>query len=228
MPDGVLVAAIADGAGSASHSHVGATVATKTAVTYLADQALTPDVLGDEDSVRSLLMNTVIASQAAVTAAAETYTAELRDLATTLIIIVATPQMVAAVQIGDGVAVANDVNNNLIALTQPQSGEYINQTTFLISPEALASAEITVCYQAIANVAVLTDGLQMLALNMVEGKPYKPFFTPLFKFAAHPQDVTAAADQLVAFLSSERVTQRTDDDLTLLLAAVTRSVKDEG
>jgi hypothetical protein len=63
----------------------------------------------------------------------------------------------------------------------------------------------------------------MLALNMLVGEPHKPFFFPLFDFAANAEDKNLAKEQLVKFLSSERITQRTDDDLTLVIAAFNNS-----
>ena len=131
---------------------------------------------------------------------------------------IATPEMVAVTQVGDGLAVAKDHKGNLLALTIPDHGEYINETTFLTSPLALDTAQIKLWRDNIVNVGVLTDGLQMLALNMLIGKPHKPFFFPLFDFIENVNDQTLAKEQLVSFLGSERVTQRTDDDLTLILA----------
>jgi hypothetical protein len=77
--------------------------------------------------------------------------------------------------------------------------------------------------QHIVNIGVLTDGLQMLALNMLVGEPHKPFFFPLFDFVANAEDKVVAKEQLVKFLCSERITNRTDDDLTLIIAALSNS-----
>jgi hypothetical protein len=131
--------------------------------------------------------------------------------------------MVAAAQIGDGMAVAKNRQGNLIALTLPNNGEYINETTFLTSLDAIDTAQMRLWREEIVNVGVLTDGLQMLALNMVVGEPHKPFFFPLFDFVENVEDKTLAKEQLVRFLGSERITQRTDDDLTLIIAAFNRS-----
>jgi hypothetical protein len=116
-------------------------------------------------------------------------------------------------------AVVKDRQGNLIALTIPNNGEYINETTFLTSLDAIDTAQMRLWREAIVNVAALTDGLQMLALNMVVGEPHKPFFFPLFDFVKNTEDRTIAKEQLVKFLNSERITQRTDDDLTLIIAA---------
>jgi Protein phosphatase 2C len=162
----------------------------------------------------------VIAAKQAVEDEAAACGCLSQDLATTLIITIATPQLAAVVQIGDGMAVAKDNMGNLLALTMPDNGEYINVTTFLTSPNGLNTAQMKLWREAIVNVGVLTDGLQMLALNIAMGAPHKPFFFPLFDFAANAEDKEVAKDQLVRFLRSDRITQRTDDDLTLIIAAL--------
>ena len=57
---------------------------------------------------------------------------------------------------------------------------------------------------------------------MPSQEPHTPFFTPLFRFAASVEEDDekrdAAGEQLAAFLSSERVNARTDDDKSLVLA----------
>jgi len=54
---------------------------------------------------------------------------------------------------------------------------------------------------------------------MATGSPFAPFFLPLFRFIASEPDAAAAQEQLTAFLSSPRVQERSDDDITLALAA---------
>jgi hypothetical protein len=63
----------------------------------------------------------------------------------------------------------------------------------------------------------------MLALNMIISEPHKPFFFPLFEFVANAGDKILAKENLMRFLSSDKITQRTDDDLTLVLAAFINS-----
>jgi hypothetical protein len=219
LPDNVLVAAVADGAGSAVSGKVGAMVAVEAAIENISVKQFTRRTLDDEQ-VRSLLNDAIIAAKLAVEDEAAACDKQPQDLATTLIITIATPELAAVVQIGDGMAVAKDRMGNLLALTMPDNGEYINATTFLTSPNALDTAQMRIWREAIVNVGVLTDGLQMLALNMAVGEPHKPFFFPLFDFAANADDKGAAKEQLATFLRSDRITQRTDDDLTLIIAAL--------
>jgi hypothetical protein len=220
LPDNILVAVVADGAGSASLGKVGAMVATEAAIENISMQEVTRGMLADDEFVRSLLTAAMVAAKKAVEEEAVACGKQTIDLATTLIIMVATPEGAAVAQIGDGVAVAKDFQGNLQALTMPDSGEYINETTFLTSDNAIETAQLRLWRQPITNIGLLTDGLQMLAINMAVGAPHKPFFLPLFDFVANAEDKPVAKEQLVKFLKSERITQRTDDDLTLVLAVL--------
>ena len=226
LPEGGLVAAVADGAGSASLGKVGAIVASQTAVETIRLQygatKNVSDLDGEEDDKKwqLLLNNALEAAKKAVEEEAIACKVTPRELATTLIIVVATPDLIAAVQVGDGVAVGCDRAGNIIALTEPQRGEYVNETIFLVSPNALENIHVNVWRGVVANIAMLSDGLQMLALEMNGSKPHAPFFFPMFQFVADVTDERDAQEQLVAFLRSERISTRTDDDLTLLLATI--------
>jgi serine/threonine protein phosphatase PrpC len=219
-PEGILVAAVADGAGSATRGELGAEVAVRVAVEAIYPGPTIPPLPEDDEGWRLLLTNTLKAARGAVEAEAAAREVTARDLATTLIVVVATHELVVAAQIGDGAAVVSDGEANLIALTTPQSGEYINETTFLISPDALEKAQVTVWRGAPKHLAVFSDGLQMLALKMPDGTPHAPFFSPLFRFVANVTNEVQAQEQLAAFLCSPRITERADDDLTLLLATL--------
>ena len=226
LSENVLVAAVADGAGSASLGKVGAIVASQTAVETIRLQyeanKNTAELLEEEDDRQwqVLLNNALETAKKAVEEEAIACKVTPRELATTLIIVVATPKLIAAVQVGDGIAVGCDRTGNLIALTAPQRGEYVNETIFLVSPHALENIQVKVWRGVVANIAMLSDGLQMLALEMNGSKPHEPFFSPMFQFVADVTDEREAQEQLVGFLRSERISTRNDDDLTLLLATI--------
>jgi hypothetical protein len=175
-----------------------------------------------------LLTDVLTAAQTALTTEAATRQVKTRELATTLIVVVVTPTLVAAAQVGDGAAIVGDATGNVIALTSPESGEYINETTFLTTPEAVYTAQVRVWHGTATHLAAFSDGLQMLALKLPEGLPHAPFFAPLFRFVANAADASEAQAQLAAFLRSPRVRERTDDDVTLLLAARTPSLSSRG
>jgi hypothetical protein len=82
--------------------------------------------------------------------------------------------------------------------------------------------------QPISRLAVMSDGLIRLALKMPAQEPHEPFFAPLFRFVEMITDPAEAEAQLAAFLSSERVNARTDDDKSLVLAARQSLASEDG
>ena len=122
--------------------------------------------------------------------------------------------------VADGAVVGADGDGKVFAITRPTSGEYLNETTFLISPGALDQIQFAHHSGNISRLALLTDGLQMVAMKVADGEPHAPFLAPLFRFIAAAEDEAKGRANLETFLASERVQSRADDDLTLLLAAV--------
>jgi serine/threonine protein phosphatase PrpC len=215
----ILIGAVADGAGSASHSEVGSKLAAQVAVEELERWcALSLPWPETEAMWTPVITKALDCARVAVETEAAAMGLEPRDLATTLIVILATPQFVVAGQIGDGAVVLSDSIGNLVALTAPQSGEYLNETTFLVSPRAVEQAQTSLWRGEVLFLAAFSDGLQMLALRMSDGAAHAPFFAPLFRFLREQKDLGEAGTQLRSFLTSQRITQRADDDLTLLLA----------
>ena len=214
--DGLIVA-VADGAGSASLAEVGARIAVEVSVQtlerrMLAVRGANAQISGDD------LKDVLAAVQSALEAEADARREPLRELATTLLLVSVSAEQVAVLQVGDGAVVAINARQELFALTVPPDAEYANATTFVTSPDALESAQIVVNTTPITALALFSDGLQRLALKLPEGIPHAPFFTPLFTFAAGMEDQTQGAAQLASFLRSPRITERADDDLTLVLA----------
>lgn len=219
LPNGILIAAVADGAGSATLAEIGAEIAVNTAVKSIAEEGLKISENDPDDCWHQLLTASLKMAREAVETEAQVREVKSRDLASTLILAIATPELIAVAQIGDGAAAIGDSDGNIIAVTVPPCGEYINETIFLISDNALETAQLRVWRGKLAHLAIFSDGLQMLALKMPEGAAHVPFFSPLFKFVGQVEDEGEAKEQLESFLKSPRVTERTDDDLTLLLAS---------
>ena len=214
LPEGAFAAVVADGAGSAELGGTGSAVAARAALDSIQETGPLPD---DSAGLRSLLIRALTHARDAVVQEAARLERDPRDLATTLIVLVATPNLVAAAQIGDGGSVI-ETPGGVVALTAPVLGEYINETTFVVSPNAIETAQYNVLLQPCLSLALFSDGLQMLALKLVTGEPFAPFFQPLFQFAAGAADAGQAATDLAAWLASPRVSARTDDDVTLVLA----------
>jgi hypothetical protein len=99
-------------------------------------------------------------------------------------------------------------------------GEYANMTNFVTDENAIELLAVRVLPALADRVAVFSDGIQRLALNMATNTAHTPFFTPFFTVLA---TATAAQEdylqvELARFLQSPAVNERTDDDKTLALA----------
>jgi hypothetical protein len=229
LPSGdgqALLIALADGAGSAEYSDLGARLAVEAALEVLGKDLTAPHSpqLDFDRSMRSAFEN---AQQALFELAAED-NIPARSLATTLTCVAALDGFLIVGQLGDGSVIVQTGEEELQAVTQPQRGEYANETYFLVQEDALEHLQVQVLHYPVRRLAVLSDGLIRLALQMPANLPHVPFFKPLFAFAASVKDSETAAVQLASFLSSERVSARTDDDKSLVLAVCSAAPIEEG
>lgn len=155
-----LVAAVADGAGSAALAEQGAEVAVETVIEWLS-HAL--DV-GRSD-YPAMLREAAAVARDAVLIAAQQHGSEPRDLASTLLVVVVGPSGGGALQIGDGVIVVSDGANGWCWVFWPQRGEYANTTHFLTDEDAAERLQIEQLVAKVTDVALMTDGLEPLALH---------------------------------------------------------------
>ena len=227
-PEGMLVAAIADGAGSAELSADGSRIAAS-AATQKAVRLLRLHVQPYYEGVlEEILKEAVHYARKELQAEARRREKELRSFATTLIIAICAPEITGAAQIGDGAMVTadkrmpqDDEDGGYVLFSAPQRGEYANTTNFITSSGWQNSLEVRTRRGAVSRLAMFTDGIQSIALNAAsDNAPHAPFFDPLFRWADKQEDAGATSRSLAAFLSSPRVTARADDDLTLLLAVL--------
>lgn len=216
LPSGTLIAAVADGAGSAKESQTGARVACRTAMDLLAKELA---AAGSASApVEPCLRRAIAAAREAVIAEAEQLKMPARELASTLMLLAIEPNRATAAQIGDGAALVLNQDGALHALTQPVESEYLNETLFLTSDRALDQLQVREWAGPARGLAMFSDGLQMLALKWPERTPHKPFFDPLFRFVESEADAQVRLDKIEKFLQSPRIAERADDDLTLVLA----------
>ena len=218
LAGGVLLTAVADGAGSAARSEAGARAAVEAALDSLASNL----AAGAECCAWvDLFWQAFEQARAALEQLAEQSDAPLRAFATTLICVAATAERLVIGQLGDGAVIVRSAEGLLATLTSAQRGEYANETYFLTQAEALEHLEIQVIDGPVQALAVMSDGLIRLALKRPSNEPHAPFFKPLFAFveaAVLSKNGAHADDELASFLRSPRVCERTDDDKALVLA----------
>jgi hypothetical protein len=219
---GLLLAAVADGAGTAPLAEHGATAAVAAAVQSLRGSVDSGQV-SDAASACRAIRDAFAAALAAVEAEAAARDADLRNLATTLGVVVAAPEWITAAQVGDAAVVVDDGSGALRTVGGVAGSEYLNETVFLTSPGVLDELAPAVREGTHRHLALMSDGLQMLALRIPGREPHLPFFEPLFRFVDAQPDAAAAGERLAAFLAGPRVAARADDDLTLILTALNPS-----
>ena len=237
-----LVAAVADGAGSAAMAERGADIVVKTVVDSLSRQL--EGIRSDYD-----VMLRVAAKEARnrVYAEADQCGVEPRELATTLLSAVVGPENGSVLQIGDGVVAVSDGGNGwgwvlwprsceratripsrnrgateFRWVFWPQRGEYANTTRFLTDADALESLRVAPRLGKVMDIALMTDGLESLALHYASTSVHGPFFQGMFRplvDADEDREIKPLSASLNRFLSSERVLSRTDDDMSLVLAS---------
>lgn len=216
LPDGSFIAALADGAGSASNAEVGAETAVHTVVSHL-QQALTS---GRTDL--DLLMGEAAShARDAVIAVADIKQAEPRSFASTLLAVILVADRGAAMQIGDGAMVIKNSYEEWMWVFWPQRGEYANTTYFLTDETALQRLQIDTLPGAISDVALMSDGLEPLALHYANKGVHQPFFNGMFRpllETSGTEEIKTLSDSLQQFLASEQVSSRTDDDVSIILA----------
>lgn len=211
-----LVAVMADGAGSASLSHIGADLVVST-VSSLAQLGVRA---GRRDYGEVLREAAGVARQRLIEEA-QSRKVTLRDLACTLLAAIVPPVGGAALQLGDGAIVATTERVAWRCIFWPQKGEYANATHFLSDDNALSAMQVAALADEVLDVALLTDGLETLALQFATRAAHEPFFRTAFgpvHTAAGTGELTDLSRSLSQFLASPPVKRRTDDDASLILA----------
>jgi serine/threonine protein phosphatase PrpC len=212
----VLVCCVSDGAGSAQFAAIASELTVKAVVDfathfYTQHQELTEaDIYAMAEEIYTLLELEALAREAPID-----------EFSCTLLGSIVTKTNAAFFQIGDGAIIRNDPNGGYATVWWPQSGEYHNTTSFLSDDSGLSNLQVAIIDEEITELALLTDGLQMLVLNMETTSVHQPFFGGLFhhlRHAAQPEQIETLNDKLATYLDSPQINARTDDDKTLLLA----------
>ena len=215
--DGTIIAAIADGAGSASNAAKGSFLATRAAARYIHDCMSSGRNPMPEELLNEAFHRARASIEEEVQKANDHDVYSLRSFATTLVVAVWTPRWFAAGQRGDGAVVIRDAAGELQTLVKPQNGTYANQTYFLTDPVDQILSDVVIS-EPVPMFALMTDGLTPLALVSPDDRPHPGFFEPIERFISSSENRAQASRDLGDFLKSDRVNSRTDDDKTLYLA----------
>jgi len=200
-----LIAAVADGAGSAEQAHAGASLACEVFLQ-----------LGVQ-----VFSGTVEASCLLEAIQARIPEGENDAYACTLVGAVADSRRAMILQIGDGAAVVSlrsPPSEYEVALW-PEETEFLNHTFFATASDADQHLQLRRLDAPPYEVALFSDGLQLLILDPKAKVPHQPFFRTVFKpLKNEPGHDVKASWWLERQIGSEHVTKRTDDDTSIVLA----------
>ena len=222
LPTGekVLAVAVADGAGSAVCGGEGA-AKTSRALLDLMDEHLDAGK-SVEQITRETARSWITTIQNLLEEEAKEASRERRDFACTVLGLIVGESCAACLQVGDGVMVLADSEEQTYGhVFWPDRGEYANTTHFVTQDDAIEHLQFESVNRRIIEAALLTDGLQTIALNYQQQTAHEPFFRGLFAPLRRVEEGCSRelSESLAAFLTSPRVNEKTDDDKTLVLAS---------
>lgn len=216
----VLIAAVADGAGSAPRAEQGSRIAVAHFVDTVQQSFLDgADPNEAEDVIRHALGEVRLALQ--LVAGREG--APVSHYATTILTAVLADTGGAVAQIGDGAIVIDDGQGGWLPVHWPDHGEYANTTRFVTEPDAIDAIQLTAFPRSPRRLCLFSDGLERLVLDFRRRTAHGPFFDSLFRGVTqrgargHAGIASQAIEDL---LRSDRINARTDDDKSLLCAAL--------
>ncbi|MCX6024435.1 MAG: PP2C family serine/threonine-protein phosphatase [Chloroflexi bacterium] len=216
----ILVAVVSDGAGSASHSEIGSRLACATLLEEIS--ALLGSGGRTIDVTSEFAAAWLRGYQQHIQECAEQDGLKPRDFACTVLAAIVGADTAAFIQVGDGAIVisTHDRPDQYECVFWPQTGEYVNETLFATDPISTESFEFQLIIRSIDEIAILSDGLQQIALHFASKSAYAPFFGPMLApvRAGHDGHVAQLSSALELFLNSAEINSRTDDDKTLILA----------
>lgn len=207
---GVNAIALADGAGSASCSGLGADVAIETTLDRLTD--MFDELVADESGeARRRFFQSVLSRLESAAAAAAT---DLRTLACTLLFVAVKDRKFIAGHVGDGMIVrARALGCDV--LSQPQRGEFANETVFITSRDAWTQFRwYRGTVDDITAFALMSDGSAASLYSRDRGTVASAVTTVLGWLDEHP--VSKVSQSLVDNLR-DLLRDRTGDDCSLAM-----------
>ena len=149
---------LADGAGSASHSMLGAQIVVNT-LTRVLKENFKRIAKSKEEKARNKIMNPLIRSLAA---AAQRHQTALKDFACTLLFVATNGKRLLIGQLGDGrIGIRNSITGEWRSIMETSKGEFFNETVFVTSRNATNLLQLTIGpVGSIDACVIMSDGAE--------------------------------------------------------------------
>ncbi len=214
----VLIAAVADGAGSTTDGQIGAEIACEFFIKEVRDFLHSQDA-----SIGSLNLEFgrfwISYFQKKISEIAEKEKKTLRDFASTLVGAVVGDAQAAFFQVGDGGAVFSAAGENYRFAIEPEDAEYVNVTDFLTDETAIEKLRFELIEKRIEDVILFSDGIAAVAVDYQTNQPHEPFLMPMIAPLRNGNASNDLNEKLEKFLASPKINEKTDDDKTIILAS---------
>jgi hypothetical protein len=212
-------AVVCDGAGSARWGGVGAWITSRVIARRFYDYLNNSEDFPGETDIATW----IVEIRDYLLALAKLRNAHVREFSTTMIVVLTDGARTLTAHIGDGCVVGRDRSTSRWeSLSWPQNGEYVSTTNF-ITEMPTPQLKFSMHENANSDVAVFSDGLECIALDLKGLAPFAPFFDGMFaplRKCRDEGDIQALTHALTSLLTSDKVNARTDDDKTLILASL--------
>ena len=215
----VLIGVVCDGAGSASQGHLGADFFARR-LTELVSASLRSGqfALDTQLDYRDFLVPIIEAARTQLNEVAVGKELVLRDFACTVVGCIASRGRGCFFHIGDGFGICVR-NTGESVLSQPENGEYADQTYFVTDERWQDHLRLTPLpdIQQGSLIGLMSDGASPFAVNRAKTGFFPPFIDPVVSFLSNATE-HGGSEALQQVLESEKTYAITADDKTLLLA----------
>lgn len=210
-----LLLVVSDGAGSASQSSRGSELVCRSVVEcceYWASKSVATDLSG-------LLLHSAGHARQVIQKTANAESRSISDFAATCLCLLITDNLIAALQVGDGLIIVENASGSLGPVFWPRRYEYANTTTFLTSENWFKDLQYSQWACLPHSFFLCSDGIQSISAYS-SSMSVVPSFIDAFKKVLSGESAgysVKASRKIMQFLDSDRVNSRTDDDKTVLV-----------
>lgn len=216
--ESTFLAVVCDGAGSAKYARLGSYIASRKFKHFIFQFVNTHGFWPGEEELKSCLDEL----RDLVSFIAGKNNLELRDFASTLVFALSNSQRLLCGHIGDGgVVYKPDCSDEWKVASWPQNGQYASETFFFTDNDS-PPFRINVIEEPIGGLAVFSDGVECVSLNLTDHQAHSPFFDAMYKpvlSSCESGRSIVLQKSLANFLSSDRFSERSDDDKSLIISA---------
>lgn len=220
LPNETLIGAVAGGSDSASCSYLGAVLAAESSLRTLEEYLYQNhgQFPVSQEGARQLFIRLYHDALIQIEKIARIHQCKVENFTCTLMVFVATPQGMLAMQIGNGLLVVRQAHGMYQLLFRPVQKQLAHPAIFVTSGNALEAMQVCVLQVSPVFLCAATDGLEPVALRLQDWAPYASFFRPLEDYLTVTPDPERSPEYLEQFLVSDWLSQWTTNDRTMLLA----------